>query len=115
MTAGSSHLLFSYGTLRQEEVQRAIFGRPLKGESDAITGYSLSTVIIDDPLVVEQSGSAIHPIMIPSKDAASEIDGMVFALSQSDLAAADLYETSAYRRIEVSLRSGRFAWVYVKA
>lgn len=56
-------LLFSYGTLRQREVQVATFGR--------------------------------------------ELDGW--------LEAADEYEVDDYRRVEVPLRSGRSAWVYVFA
>lgn len=35
--------------------------------------------------------------------------------SETDLAAADEYEVDAYRRIEVPLRSGATAWVYVFA
>jgi hypothetical protein len=31
-------LLFSYGTLQQEGVQRATFGRLLKGSADALVG-----------------------------------------------------------------------------
>ena len=32
-------LLFSYGTLRLAEVQRALFGRLVQGEPDAMPGY----------------------------------------------------------------------------
>lgn len=115
MAADNLYLLFSYGTLRQEEVQRAIFGRIVKGEADAIAGYRLSTVRIEDPVVVAQSGSAVHPVMIPTGDPADEIGGVVFTITGSDLVATDKYETSAYRRVEVPLRSGRAAWAYVKA
>ena len=44
-----THLLFSYGTLRQPEVQRATFGREIDGRSDAIVGYDLDYVTITDP------------------------------------------------------------------
>ena len=36
-----SQLLFSYGTLRQREVQLATFGRELDGYVDAVIGYEL--------------------------------------------------------------------------
>jgi hypothetical protein len=37
----------------------------------------------------------------------------VFAISETDLVAADEYEVDDYRRIEMPLRSGATAWVYV--
>ncbi|MBA3677147.1 MAG: gamma-glutamylcyclotransferase [Sphingosinicella sp.] len=110
-----SHLLFSYGTLRQDDVQRALFGRLVEGQPDAVKGYVLSTVRIDDPDVVAKSGSAVHPIMVATGDPADEIEGMVFTISDSDLAAVDRYETAAYRRVEARLRSGRRAWAYEEA
>jgi len=36
--------LFSYGTLRQKNVQIASFGRLLHGSSDKISGYRLDKV-----------------------------------------------------------------------
>ncbi len=35
--------------------------------------------------------------------------------SLAELEQADLYEVSDYRRVEVALKSGLQAWVYVKA
>lgn len=106
-------LLFSYGTLQQEGVQLANFGRRLEGEPDAIAGYRPSTVAIDDPEVVAESGAEVHPILIATGEAADQIEGMVFRITAAELAAADEYETSAYTRVETLLRSGRRAWVYV--
>ena len=114
MTASASILLFSYGTLQLEEVQRAQFGRTLAGDPDAIAGYRLSTVVIRDPGVVGLSGEEVHKILVATGDAADEIDGMVFRISEAELAAADEYETSDYVRVEASLLSGRLAWVYVQ-
>ncbi|BCZ25167.1 hypothetical protein MTY59_50220 [Mycobacterium senriense] len=51
--------------------------------------------------------------MRPSDRADAHVDGLVFAISETDLAAADEYEVDDYRRIEVPLRSGATAWVYV--
>lgn len=106
--------LFSYGTLRQPEVQRANFGRLLVGTPDAVTGYRLSTVAIDDPEVVVESGSAVHPILVATGNLADRIDGTVFLITQTELDAADAYEAEAYVRVEVALRSGGRAWAYVK-
>jgi gamma-glutamylcyclotransferase (GGCT)/AIG2-like uncharacterized protein YtfP len=105
--------LFSYGTLRQPAVQLANFGRRLTGEADAVAGYRLSTVAIDDPEVVAESGVGIHPIMIQSEDGADSVPGTVFLITQAELDAADDYETGAYIRVEVTLVSGGRAWAYV--
>ncbi|MBS9532136.1 gamma-glutamylcyclotransferase [Mycobacterium sp. M1] len=110
----SQELLFSYGTLRQREVQLATFGRELDGRPDAIIGYELQHVTITDPAVVALSGSDRHPILTPSGPDA-QVAGTVFAISTEELAAADDYEVDAYRRISVPLRSGGRAWVYVFA
>ena len=110
-----TELLFSYGTLRQPDVQRATFGREIDGRPDAIVGYHLDYVTITDPHVIATSGSDRHPILKPTDRADAAVEGMVFEISEADLAAADEYEVDDYRRITVPLRSGGDAWVYVFA
>jgi gamma-glutamylcyclotransferase (GGCT)/AIG2-like uncharacterized protein YtfP len=105
--------LFSYGTLRQAEVQIANYGRLLDGEPDVLAGYRLAPVAIGDPDVVRISGKAVHTIAVASGAANDRIDGVVFMLSEAEVAATDVYETDAYERTEVTLESGRLAWVYV--
>ena len=51
----------------------------------------------------------------PSANPADEVAGMAFRLSAAELAAADTYEVSDYKRIEVRLKSGLAAFVYVGA
>ena len=111
---GKRQRLFSYGTLRQEGVQQSLFGRALQGQPDTILGYRLAELRIDDPGVVAASGSGLHTIMIETGDPGDRIAGMVFELSEQELAAADAYETSDYRRIELPLLSGGRAWAYVR-
>ncbi|CDO88188.1 hypothetical protein AWC29_01415 [Mycobacterium triplex] len=110
-----TELLFSYGTLQLPEVQRATFGRELTGRPDAIVGYDLGQVTITDPHVITTSGSDRHPILRPTDRAEAHVDGMVFEISETELAAADSYEVDDYRRIAVPLASGATAWVYVFA
>ena len=110
--AAPSIPLFSYGTLQQPEVQLATYGRRLEGEPDALPGYRLESVVIDDPHVVGVSGKAVHTIALPSGNAADRVPGIVFLLTGEELKATDAYETDAYTRIEVTLASGRAAWVY---
>lgn len=107
--------LFSYGTLRLRDVQITTFGRELKGEEDTLPGFSLSMIAIDDPSVVATSGEASHPIVRRTGNAADEIAGTVFSITEAELAAADRYEVSDYKRIAVRLKSGAEAFVYVDA
>ena len=104
--------LFSYGTLRQREVQLATFGRELTGEPDTLEGWTLATVLIRDESVVATSGLAEHLILRPGDGL---IEGVAFAVTPEELALADAYETADYQRIEATLNSGRRAFVYVAA
>jgi gamma-glutamylcyclotransferase (GGCT)/AIG2-like uncharacterized protein YtfP len=108
-------LLFSYGTLRQRDVQLTTFGRELDGRPDAIVGYDLCYVTITDPHVIAASGNDRHPILKPSDRPGAEVAGTVFEISEAELASADEYEVDDYRRVSVQLRSGEQAWVYVFA
>jgi hypothetical protein len=107
--------LFSYGTLRLREVQLATFGRELEGREDALPGFMRSMIAISDPAVVATSGEASHPIVRRTGDPADEIAGTVFSISEAELAAADRYEVSDYKRVAVTLKSGAEAFVYVDA
>jgi Gamma-glutamyl cyclotransferase, AIG2-like len=107
-------LLFSYGTLQDSAVQMANFGRLLSGRPDRLPGYALSPIAIDDPIVVALSGKSQHQIAKPS-NGADGVAGMVFEITAQELAAADRYEVAEYRRVQVTLKSGLRAWVYVEA
>jgi len=113
--AASPILLFSYGTLQDRQVQIANFGRELSGRPDALPGYAQTMVAIDDPQVVATSGKTHHPIVQPASNPRDEVMGTVFEITAEELAAADEYEVSDYRRIAVTLKSGVQAWVYVRA
>ena len=52
-------LLFSYGTLQQENVQLSTFGRLLQGR-DELPGFEQSLVRIEDPQVAAKSGKTHH-------------------------------------------------------
>ncbi len=84
--------LFSYGTLQQEEVQIATFGRRLKGAPDALPAFRLGRMTITNPEVVGVSGAAEHLVAIPSGDEADEVPGVVFEVTLEELQAADVYE-----------------------
>jgi Gamma-glutamyl cyclotransferase, AIG2-like len=115
MTDPDEILLFSYGTLRQENVQLATFARRLEGRPDSLAGFALSPMAITDPHVVAASGSSVHTIARPSGNPADRIPGMVFRLTPAELDSADRYESGPIERIRVRLESGDEAFVYVAA
>jgi gamma-glutamylcyclotransferase (GGCT)/AIG2-like uncharacterized protein YtfP len=105
--------LFSYGTLQQREVQRSNYGRELEGQPDDLVGYKLAELTITDPHVIAVSGKAVHTIARATGDREDRIAGVVFELTEAELHSTDDYEVDAYLREEVTLESGRTAWVYV--
>jgi gamma-glutamyl AIG2-like cyclotransferase len=105
-------LLFSYGTLREATVQLSTFGRLLRGEPDELVGFEQSVLRIDDPPFVATNGKADHAIVRFNGRNDSRVPGIVFELSESELARADGYEPAGYKRISAELASGREAWVY---
>lgn len=96
--------LFAYGTLRDAPIQQSVFGRLLHGDLDRLAGWRRGQVMIE---------GQVYPMAEP--DLASELDGRFYRLTQDDLALADAYEGETYRRIQVTLTSGRQAWFYVAA
>jgi hypothetical protein len=111
-TANATELLFSYGTLQLESVQLATFGRKLTGSQDALPGFSLSLLKIEDPDVIVKSGKTDHPIIKFTGRSSDVVQGTVFQITSEELANADKYEVAAYKRASVALASGRRAWVY---
>ncbi|HWU32962.1 MAG TPA: gamma-glutamylcyclotransferase family protein [Marmoricola sp.] len=108
------HRLFSYGTLRQANVQRALFGRSVPTVDDELPGYRLEWLTIADPAVIRTSGSDRHPILrVGSPE--DTVAGAFLQLEDAELARADEYEVDDYVRARVTLSSGLDAWVYVAA
>jgi gamma-glutamylcyclotransferase (GGCT)/AIG2-like uncharacterized protein YtfP len=109
-------LLFSYGTLQEDEVQLSTFGRLLQGQKDELPGFEPSLVKIEDPQVVATTGKTHHANATFNGRQDSRVSGTVFEITDAELAAADEYERLAeYKRIPVTLGSGKQAWVYVDA
>jgi gamma-glutamylcyclotransferase (GGCT)/AIG2-like uncharacterized protein YtfP len=108
-------LIFSYGTLQQDNVQLSTFGRLLQGHADELVGAEQSTLRIDDENVVATSGRTHHPVVRLNGLAGSRVRGTVFEITDAELARADQYEVAAYKRVAVVLVSGKEAWVYVDA
>jgi gamma-glutamylcyclotransferase (GGCT)/AIG2-like uncharacterized protein YtfP len=94
-------LLFVYGTLQDSAVQERLIGRTVTGTPDVLEGFFKSSMSMTE---------GIYPLVIPRHG--HEVNGLVLEITIEELLAMDVYETSAYRRVRVPLRSGRETWVY---
>ena len=108
-----AEFLFSYGTLQLEAVQTATFGRQLAGTSDALRGFELVLLKIEDQTIVAISGKAQHTMAKFTGRASDVVSGTVFAVTPDEIQNADKYEAAAVKRVAVVLQSGVRAWAYV--
>jgi gamma-glutamylcyclotransferase (GGCT)/AIG2-like uncharacterized protein YtfP len=107
------HYVFSYGTLRQSNVQKALYGREIPTVEDSLPGYQLHWLTITDPDVIRTSGSDRHPILQRGK-AEDSVYGARLELNEIELQQTDEYEVDDYERREVVLSSGITAWAYLE-
>ncbi len=96
--------LFVYGTLKDPQVQEQVFGRTTDGKPDVLEGYERSQVVVE---------GEIFPALVPKEG--STIAGLVLEINPEEFPKIDEYETAAYVRGKVNLRSGTEAWVYLKS
>ncbi|MBO0331224.1 gamma-glutamylcyclotransferase family protein [[Muricauda] lutisoli] len=96
--------LFSYGTLQDLQVQQYIFGRLLKGRTDAALGFKK----------LENAVYGRYALVINTDNHEDKVMGMAYEVNETDLKKADIYETSAYKRQKFSLESGDEAWIYIE-
>jgi len=105
--------LFSYGTLQTKPVQLSIFGRELEGKPDALVGYRLQSVQVQDPNFLAHSDATQRNIQYTG-NTSDVIEGSVLTLTQKEIQQSDAYEPVEYKRVQVRLRSGLDAWVYLR-
>lgn len=102
-------LLFSYGTLRSKQIQMQIFNKVLSGTQDQLLGYKLKSLQIE-----EEFGMADYVVAIASETTTDIIHGVAFTVTNADLLKVDQFESNSYRRVQVTLKSGKVAWVYTE-
>ena len=107
--------LFTYGTLQLEDVQLTTFGRKLEGRPDALVGYRLVMIKIQDKDFVAKSGTADHRNLQFNGNASDIVEGIVFAITMDELRQSDAYEPEGYERVQVQCRSGLTAWIYLSS
>ncbi|MEU4116765.1 GDSL-type esterase/lipase family protein [Kitasatospora sp. NPDC028055] len=113
MTESHPHLLFSFGTLLDQQVQTALFGRTVATTPASLAGYATRPLTITDEAVIATSGQDVHLTL--ERRLGSTVEGAVLRLNDEELAAADAYEVSDYARRQVLLTSGETAWAYLDA
>jgi hypothetical protein len=108
-------LLFSYGTLQDEQVQLSLFGRKLVGHEDWLLGYEQSLARVQDPEFARTSGKADHWMLWPAVSDGARVEGTALEVTDAELERADKYEPVEYKRVLAMLASGRETWVFVDA
>lgn len=107
-------LLFSYGTLQDDNVQLETFGRVLNGYKDFLVGYKLDYIEIFDKEVLKKSGQRFHPILSYSGEKNDKVQGVLFEITEEELKKADEYEVADYKRIKITFESGKDGFIYVQ-
>jgi len=79
-----------------------VIGRTATGSIDFLDGYQRGTIKLGEYPILDAAASDNY------------VEGLVLEVSTDELQRLDIYETSAYRRIRVSLRSGGEAWTYAR-
>jgi len=87
----------------------------LAGTTDALEGFELASLKIEDPAVVALSGKSNHPMARFTGRRSDIVSGVVFAVTPDEIENADSYEVAAVKRVSVVLQSGVRAWAYVDA
>lgn len=105
--------IFSYGTLRDANVQEQVLNRQVEAWPDSLSEYELSYITITDESVLAISNQNQHPIIYHSGRASDIVEGVVLKITEAELANFDKYETDGYQRIKVQLNSGKTAFAYV--
>ena len=93
--------LFSYGTLRQQNVQLKNFGRLLDGAEDTLEKFTLKEIEITNEVVLEVSDKKFHPILSYTGNEKDKVVGTVFKITLDELLKADGYEVDDLSLIHI--------------
>ena len=94
-----SNLLFSYGTLNLEEVQRYLWGEAKRGRVKQLNDYRLN--------------SYNNNIMFITKEFGETVAGKVYQLTPEQMERTDRYEGDAYERKLVRI-DDESVYIYVQ-
>ncbi len=94
--------VFTYGSLLNDSNRSLVLGREVDGVEDILLGYEK----------IPHSKFYIYPTIRKNKNGV--VEGMVFDVSEADMKNLDRYETHHYKRLEVTLKSGKKALAYIE-
>ena len=97
--------LFVYGTLLDHGVQEMVFSRKPEMLEAEISGF----------VKRENQVAGRYPDLDYTAEPGDVVKGQVLVLNKHELPLVDHYEGRAYQRVEVVLKTGVKAWVYVNA
>ncbi len=96
-------------------MQLATFGRRLEGKPDALVGYRVVLIPIQDRNFIAASGASHHRNVQFTGIESDAVAGWVFEITKRELEQADAYEPADYKRVPARLQSGLSAWIYLSA
>lgn len=100
----ATEYLFSYGSLQDISLQQSLLGRTIHGIEEKLFGYKISKDKIGGEFLVAE----------PSKNAEDYISGVLYVLSHMDVSKIDSYEGPSYKRVKLTMDSGKKAWTYIR-
>ncbi|MGY3333958.1 acyl-CoA thioesterase-1 [Streptomyces filamentosus] len=115
MSSSRHHRLFVYGTLREEHVREAVFGRQVPGTPGVLAGHvtAVPRPAAGSGTTAAGGGPAVRPTLERRIDGRTE--GTVLHLTDDELAAADTHAEGHGVRRRVVLGSGERAWTHLDA
>lgn len=90
-----------------------LFGRIFQSLTDTLKGFKTTTIEIRDESFLSTGEEKLQQTLIASTDNNDIVKGTVLELTTEELTLADKYEPDNYKRIRVTLESGKKAWVYI--
>lgn len=96
--------IFCYGTLQNPSVQLELIGRQVSGVVDSIDGF----VVIRD--YVDPSDGIAYP-RLRANDIGC-VYGQILEFTPEEVSVLDEYETSMYRRVNMTTNGGELVQVY---
>jgi gamma-glutamylcyclotransferase (GGCT)/AIG2-like uncharacterized protein YtfP len=95
--------VFAYGTLLDSAVRETVLGYTTTIKASQVVGFRKEEIIL--------SGIA-YPILVEDILCKETIEGGYFEIDKVDLTKLDAYESSAYKRKQVTTAEGIRVWIY---
>jgi len=94
-------------------VQLKLFGRKLIGHVDKLQEYEIRSIEITDEKFLNSGEDKMQKTLVFTGNNKDIVEGKRLEMTTDELILSDSYEPFNYRRKEVTLQSGRKAWIYI--